>query len=167
MELKLAFSFACACCILALLIVPYGIEIQQPELLVHCRCSLLIVPYGIEMGNLRGWCQSSLSFNRTLWNWNEVRLLVYLHTLVLLIVPYGIEIVQPLCVTWHVSKLLIVPYGIEIMMNYYKMNGHIAFNRTLWNWNYGLDKKSTHGRAFNRTLWNWNCSLRSKMSPVL
>ena len=50
-----------------LLIVPYGIETRVTWCLSVSQ-PLLIVPYGIETST---WCpitESSLAFNRTLWN---------------------------------------------------------------------------------------------------
>ena len=52
-------------------------------------------------------------FNRTLWNWNQIKDWGGINAEFVLIVPYGIEI----GVYWgsiDSEKVLIVPYGIEI-----------------------------------------------------
>ena len=50
-----------------LLIVPYGIEITEPQEL-NQRKDLLIVPYGIEIANRKPFRILQPAFNRTLWN---------------------------------------------------------------------------------------------------
>ena len=51
----------------------------------------------------------------------------------LLIVPYGIEIIVPVRQT-RIPVLLIVPYGIEMWLEYTSVKTDTpAFNRTLWN----------------------------------
>ena len=72
MELKY-YTSVCDMCVVVLLIVPYGIEIQLSER-VFFLSTLLIVPYGIEMQE------------------NDMGILAA-HAL--LIVPYGIEMMQP------------------------------------------------------------------------
>ena len=74
-------------------------------------------------------------FNRTLWNWNDIELVAIKKGLIVLIVPYGIE------------------------MNVQHASGPTlddSFNRTLWNWNFEMWRLIRFTSGFNRTLWNWN-----------
>ena len=75
--------------------------------------------------------------------------------LLLLIVPYGIEIRVALPLL-QPAYLLIVPYGIEMSLNEKFLNRLYTFNRTLWNWNRSARSRTGWRTAFNRTLWNWN-----------
>ena len=55
-------------------------------------------------------------------------------TMLLLIVPYGIETYQVYPELQLVCQLLIVPYGIETLVSLcLNVNSVITFNRTLWN----------------------------------
>ena len=51
----------------------------------------------------------------------------------LLIVPYGIEIIVSLQDVTDLIELLIVPYGIEIKYTFTVCVCPVPFNRTLWN----------------------------------
>ena len=93
-----------------LLIVPYGIETQNPRCLLLFP-TLLIVPYGIE---------TEICFN-------------HVGTCTLLIVPYGIETKYSRMIVNHLIELLIVPYGIETSDKSTSPPILITFNRTLWN----------------------------------
>ena len=53
--------------------------------------------------------------------------------LMLLIVPYGIEIIVSLQDVTDLIELLIVPYGIEIKYTFTVCVCPVPFNRTLWN----------------------------------
>ena len=53
----------------------------------------------------------------------------------LLIVPYGIEIVEWGIFLEYLIRLLIVPYGIEMAQPGPFRPPLCSFNRTLWNWN--------------------------------
>ena len=53
--------------------------------------------------------------------------------LMLLIVPYGIEIIVSLQDVTDLIELLIVPYGIEIALLEELLLRNCTFNRTLWN----------------------------------
>ena len=77
---------------------------------------------------------SAWSFNRTLWNWNNLSPAIPEIAWTLLIVPYGIE-------TCNTIKNWIIWW---------------TFNRTLWNWNMKRFWFLTNHSTFNRTLWNWN-----------
>ncbi len=96
-----------------LLIVPYGIETANSPCVASYH-KLLIVPYGIETSSYRLISISWLTFNCTLWNWNN----------------------EGVCKPIRRRRLLIVPYGIET-----RFTDHIqrivdyTFNCTLWNWN--------------------------------
>ena len=74
----------------------------------------------------------------------------------LLIVPYGIETRN----SWGGvgnAWLLIVPYGIETCVPPRKQDTIFSpSNRTLWNWNGGVDSVGIFSKTSNRTLWNWN-----------
>ena len=139
--------------------------------------ALLIVPYGIEMNIGYEVLSCRPSFNRTLWNWNHTVVQTVMLRQFLLIVPYGIEI-RTRCGIDCFIKLLIVPYGIEITNSGKQAVRLFPFNRTLWNWNtinekswdwlspllivpYGIEISSLcfpswRKLSFNRTLWNWN-----------
>ena len=67
MELKLLFKFCGYDSLVVLLIVPYGIEIDNYFNSMDSLL-LLIVPYGIEILCARSFIPPSSAFNRTLWN---------------------------------------------------------------------------------------------------
>ena len=86
------------------------------------------------------------SFNRTLWNWNNKRI-----------------ISRP-----RLRGLLIVPYGIETIKKVATCCPLVSFNRTLWNWNHHRSPQIHNPcTAFNRTLWNWNSTVAADPFPVL
>ena len=57
---------------------------------------------------------NSGAFNCTLWNWNDREQEKDLPVNLLLIVPYGIEMIILMLKLIALKPLLIVPYGIEI-----------------------------------------------------
>ena len=139
---------------LYLLIVPYGIEIIGWGWNQNCD-RLLIVPYGIEIGSCSLRFVGSLTFNRTLWNWNRWP------------VPFkkSNRTFNRTLWNWNcfrawsilaIVSLLIVPYGIEILLLYVNSVEVYTFNRTLWNWNITQICRMKQNWTFNRTLWNWN-----------
>ena len=72
MELKHLFCKIVADIWQRLLIVPYGIETGDKERDITWRTNLLIVPYGIETELQETNKARNSTFNRTLWNWNDV-----------------------------------------------------------------------------------------------
>ena len=96
---------------------------------------LLIVPYGIETtAKYRPKNLPSLTFNCTLWNWNDFPRSG-------LIVRFAFN-----CTLWNWNNkgaaqssrqygLLIVPYGIETSVLILYIIAKSTFNCTLWNWN--------------------------------
>ena len=109
----------------------------------------LVEKYGGNIGRL--------TFNRTLWNWNIIKV----KTLASANCAFNRTLwnwnhkSRAVCPTWW--KLLIEPYGIETENTASSFPFRLPFNRTLWNWN--LVASSSLAPAtmpFNRTLWNWN-----------
>ena len=138
MELK-QYHYNYTFFILLLLIVPYGIETNNPcrwilppssfnRTLWNWNLSLFLFStfdtftfnrtlWNWNLFFLFGLYRGFSTFNRTLWNWNLLQFTPYARLTNLLIVPYGIETQY-----WHKCRLqhlclLIVPYGIETLYN--------------------------------------------------
>ena len=98
------------------------------------------------------------TFNRTLWNWNWNLFTIRMTLNKPLIEPYGIEI--SICL-WKIDTFctpLIEPYGIEITLIFVVFLSDVLPLIEP----YGIEISfsavinSAFSIAFNRTLWNWN-----------
>ena len=126
------------------------------NLLIHAL-ALLIVPYGIETCVKISKQYSLISFNRTIWNWNNLSSLFLSKKTAFNRTIWNWNSLT----TWKTfrrASLLIVPYGIETEDLLLRPVGQSPFNRTIWNWNYIIRNPSFDYSAFNRTIWNWNRS---------
>ena len=111
---------------------------------------------------------SVISFNWTIWYWNECSMLWPLIAPILLIGLYGIE-------TWESTNpasfncLLIGLYGIETAAVLLLVLFCKTFNWTIWYWNlFARHNLHLPQPAFNWTIWYWNrLRLRTKttLSP--
>ena len=100
------------------------------------------------------------NFNRTSWNWNTLASVTGTGTLTILIEPVGIEIPVKKFQGSIDAGILIEPVGIEIKKYYKKLYYGNNFNRTSWNWNWGVTSSEAEVcNNFNRTSWNWNDSV--------
>ena len=116
-----------------LLIVPYGIETSiLVDYLLHQR--LLIVPYGIETLVSVSWRDKTVTFNRTLWNWNSRRK-------------------KETTISFRSFNRTLWNWNYPFSLQKASIT---AFNRTLWNWNVPRTQRKPRSITFNRTLWNWN-----------
>ena len=146
---------------LMLLIEPYGIETRRWCARTAPTATLLIEPYGIETNYPQPAFRCFPNpFNRTLWNWNELRVQVQQPNDSLLIEPYGIETVLRPPFAEANWVLLIEPYGIETGVG----GTVISHPCALLIEPYGIEtgrwcsRSSRRWWPFNRTLWNWNGS---------